>query len=357
MISPRILFVHNYPTRFVTLDLALLRERYQVTELFLERRLLNPLSILAQVQRHDLVFAWFASWHSFFPLLFAKVLRKPSLLVIGGYDLANMPEIGYGHQRGGLKKWVACLTMRLATCLMTNSYYSQKEAERNAKVPKQRIQVVYHGVPDPLGELPLGSRAPMALTVGNLDRSNLRRKGHELFVLAARLVPDVKFVLAGAWKDDAVEYLRTISSPNVAFTGWVDDKTLLDYYRRASVYVQASAHEGFGLAVAEAMLAGCIPVVTRAGALPEVVGDAGVYVSANAPEAIAEGIQIALRLGADSALRARARERILREFPLEKRRKRLFDLIDRLIQPPQGGRGDDYGDGEDVTSGKGRGEI
>jgi glycosyltransferase involved in cell wall biosynthesis len=259
MISPRILFVHNYPTRFVTLDLALLRERYQVTELFLERRLLNPLSILAQVQRHDLVFAWFASWHSFFPLLFANVLRKPSLLVIGGYDLANMPEIGYGHQRGGLKKWVACLTMRLATCLMTNSYYSQKEAERNAGVPKQRIQVVYHGVPDPLGELPLGSRAPMALTVGNLDRSNLRRKGHELFVLAARLVPDVEFVLAGAWKDDAVEYLRTISSPNVAFTGWVDDKTLLDYYRSASVYVQASAHEGFGLAVAEAMLADASP--------------------------------------------------------------------------------------------------
>jgi hypothetical protein len=69
--------------------------------------------------------------------------------------------------------------------------------------------------------------------------------------------------------------LRQAASPNVEFLGFVSDEELFSLYARASVYVQASMHEGFGLSVAEAMSAGCIPVVTRAGSLPEVVGDVG----------------------------------------------------------------------------------
>jgi hypothetical protein len=39
-----------------------------------------------------------------------------------------------------------------------------------------------------------------------------------------RYMPDVDFVLAGAWKDDAIEYLRSFASPNVTFTGWLSDQ-------------------------------------------------------------------------------------------------------------------------------------
>src|SRR5690348_7356673 len=87
----RILFVHNGPTQFVRLDLDELRKCYDVTECYLRSRWINAGSMWQQVRTHDLVFGWFASWHTFLPLLFARVLGKPSLLVIGGYDLANMP--------------------------------------------------------------------------------------------------------------------------------------------------------------------------------------------------------------------------------------------------------------------------
>lgn len=324
----RILFVHNGRTRFVMMDLELLRQEYDVTEVYLSSRRINPVYLFRAVQSHDVVFGWFASWHTFVPMLIARFLGRPSILIIGGYDLANMPEIGYGHQRGGIRKWVSQGTMQMSTYLITNARYSRKEAERNAGIPKERLTVVYHGIPDPFGKLPEKSNERLVLTVGNVDRPNLWRKGHELFVRAASHLPEHNFVLVGAWKDDSIDYLRDIASPNVTFTGWVEDDVLFDYYRRASVYVQVSAHEGFGLSVAEAMLAGCVPVLTRAGALPEVVGDAGLYTEPNA-DALADTIM--KTLDTDQEQRRRARERILREFPLEKRADELTRLIAETI--------------------------
>ncbi len=142
---PRILFVHNHPMRFVEIDRELLRERYRVTELYVESMRVNPISILRRVRVHDLVFAWFASWHSLLPIFFARLLRRPSILIIGGYDVARMPEIDYGHQCGGLQKWISRVDMTLATQLVTFSYFSRQEAVRNAGLHESEIEVIYPG--------------------------------------------------------------------------------------------------------------------------------------------------------------------------------------------------------------------
>ena len=325
----RILFIHNSLTEFVRLDLEELRRHYEVTELYEKSRFVNPAAIWKQVKKHDLVLGWFASWHTFLPLLMASISHKPSVLVVGGYDLANMPEIGYGHQRGGLKKWVSRRTMRLASRLVTNSIYSRDEAIKNAAVPMEQVSAFYHGVPDQFGALPQEPRARMALTVGNVDRGNLKRKGHEPFVRAAALLPDVNFVLVGNWKDDAIEYLRSIATANVTFTGRVSNEGLLSYYRKASVYVQASLHEGFGLSVAEAMLAGCVPVTTGAGALPEVAGEYGVRLRAADAAEIAQAVQKALTYPDEA--RSAIRARILEKFPMSERREQLEQLITPLM--------------------------
>jgi glycosyltransferase involved in cell wall biosynthesis len=325
----RILFIHNSLTEFVRLDLAELRKHYDVTERYENSRWINPAALWRLVKEHDLVFGWFASWHTFLPLMMASISHTPSVLVVGGYDLANMPEIGYGHQRGGLKKWVSRRTMRLASRLVTNSIYSRDEAIRNAAVFTEHIDAVYHGVPDQFGGLPPGSRARMALTVGNVDRSNLQRKGHEPFVRAAALLPDVSFVLVGNWKDNAIEYLRSIATPNVTFTGRVSNDALLDYYRKAAVYVQPSLHEGFGLSVAEAMLAGCVPVTTGVGALPEVTGEWGERLQGADPEQISQGVRAALAYPEEA--RARIRRQILEKFPMKNRREQLEQIIRPLM--------------------------
>jgi glycosyltransferase involved in cell wall biosynthesis len=240
-----------------------------------------------------------------------------------------MPDIEYGHQQGGLRKWASRWIFRRATRLVTNSYYSLEEIERNTPIPPEQVTVVHHGVPDPFGELPSGPKRRVALNVGAVDRGTLVQKGQLPFARASRELPDVQFVLAGKWLDEAVDELRAAGGSNLELTGWLSDEQLLDAYRVAAVYVQASRHEGFGLAVAEAMLAGCVPVVMNVTAMPEVVGDAGVLIESQDAEAVAAGIRAALELG-PAASRA-ARERILTSFPMDRRREGILRVVEEAL--------------------------
>jgi glycosyltransferase involved in cell wall biosynthesis len=325
----RILFVYSRQRSFVDIDLALLRERWEVREWAQPGRYANPLAVLREVRRADLVLGWFASWHTFMPLTFARMLGKPSLLVTGGFDTANVPQIGYGYQQGGARRWLARWIIRSATKLITNSEFARREVLTNAGVREENVTVVYHGIPDVFGELPTGEREPLALTVANVAWLSFERKGLRPFVQTARLMPDLRFVLVGEATDTSANLLRELGGANVQLTGGVSDETLADWYRRAAVYVQASHHEGFGMAVAEAMLGGCIPVVTKAGALPEVVGDVGVQVDAPDPESIADGIRAALALPDEERLRAR--KRVLERFPISARRDGLYRAVEDLV--------------------------
>ncbi len=333
----RILYVYSRLDRFVQIDLELLRERWDVGEWAQPGRYANPLAVARAVQRADLVFGWFASWHTFWPFTFARLFRKPSVLVTGGFDTANLPEIGYGYQQGGVAKPLARWIIRSATKLVTNSEFTRDEVARNVGVDSDRVSVVYHGIPDPFGELPAGEREPIALTVGNVAWLTFERKGLRTFVEASRLAPEVRFVLVGQWRDDSIERLRELGGDNVEYTGRVSDEELAAWYGRASVYVQASRHEGFGMSVAEAMLGGCVPVVTTAGALPEVVGDVGVQLDRPDPEAVADAVRSAL--GSEDGERTRARERVLRRFTLEGRRRGLDAAVEEALKRSRAARG------------------
>lgn len=320
----RILFVHNGQERFVLDDLRLLRAQHGVTDWYQPGRAFNPARLAGLVCRHDLVFGWFASWHAFAPVLLARALGRPALVVVGGYDTANLPEAGYGAQRGGLPRIVARVVIQAARGLITNPQAARREAIRNTGAAARKIRVIYHGV-EPLAPGPAGARQPLALTVGGVWRENLLRKGLLPFVQAAAACPDVRFVVAGKWHDDSIADLRRAAGPNVEFTGFLSNGALADLYARASVYVQPSLHEGFGLSVAEAMSAGCVPVVTRAGALPEVVGDCGVFCESTSPAAVAAGVRAGL--AAAPALRAAARARVLIHFSMEQRGRLLEEVI------------------------------
>src|SRR5262245_53404869 len=92
----RLLFVHMGCERFVLDDLALLRKAGTVTDWYQPTRHYNPLRLCQLVHEHDLVFCWFASWHALAPVWLARQMKKPSVVVVGGYDTANVPKAHYG---------------------------------------------------------------------------------------------------------------------------------------------------------------------------------------------------------------------------------------------------------------------
>ena len=76
----------------------------------------------------------------------------------------------------------------------------------------------------------------------------------------------------------------------VQFTGRIENEEFAGYYSKATVAVVPSLYEGFGLPAAEAMACGVPLITTSGGALPEVVGDAGIIVPPADASALAKEI-------------------------------------------------------------------
>jgi glycosyltransferase involved in cell wall biosynthesis len=116
---------------------------------------------------------------------------------------------------------------------------------------------------------------------------------------------------------------------DVIWTGRVDD--LVSYYRLADVYVTASLHEGFGMPLIEAMACGVPIVASRAGAMPWVLDDAGLFCEPGDAGDLAEKV---LRVLEDAelgqALVERGLERV-QAFGLERYEESLADILDKVV--------------------------
>jgi glycosyltransferase involved in cell wall biosynthesis len=323
----RILFVHisRSPPSFVQKDIEILSSEFPVQTFYYSSRS-DVFRLASEVARSAMVFCWFAWDQAAWAVRFSRLLAKESLVIIGGFDVVHMPEIDYGNL---LSKRSAKRT-KYAILKSTRPVAVSESIRRDAVSLTGRpdIDMVYHGF-DSEKFRPEGEKQDLVLTVGEINESNLERKGLLTFFKAAEMLPDVRFAAVGRVQELPPEHRRLLSLPNVEVPGFVSDEGLLDYMQRAKVYVQVSAHEGFGCSLAEAMLCECTPVVSSRGALPEVVGEAGHYVGYGDVAAAAEVIANSM----DSPDKGEeARSRVKREFPLAGRRERLLELVQSLME-------------------------
>lgn len=135
------------------------------------------------------------------------------------------------------------------------------------------------------------------LYVGRIVRMKNLEGVLRAFALIEDRVPH-KLVIAGnARKQLAREFEVAqlpkygISSDRVVFKGYVSTDEMVHLIRKAAVLVFPSFYEGFGLPPLEAMSYGCPVVVSNVASLPEVCGDAAIYVDPYDANSIAVGIQ------------------------------------------------------------------
>lgn len=326
----RIAYYYREMSEYIEIDLRRLGERHSLTVVGAPTRWPRPLATWREVAGSDVIMTWFASWHALTPALCARLQGKPFVLTVGGYDTACLPGIGYGHQRGGPKAWLARLLTHLATHIVSISDSTRGELEAMG-APLDRVVQIPLGLDPARYRCEPAREAGLVVTTGGVNHNNLSRKGIEPFVRAAAHAPECRFVVIGAWMDDAVELLRAVATPNVTFTGRLSHEDKVAWLARAEVVVQASQHEAFGLSLAEGMLCGATPVVTRAGALPWVAGGTGVVIERQAPSTLAAGVRAARALG--RAAGARARARVLESFTEDRRAEALHALLDSIVTP------------------------
>jgi glycosyltransferase involved in cell wall biosynthesis len=328
---PKILFVYSGLSSFVLRDMEIIERHFNVKKLKITTFLVpergrSPLAFLKLLKGIlwcDVAFSWWATLDGFFIALFCKLLRKKSIIVIGGYEVACVPEINYGLLLSPYGRFEVKFILENASKILAVSKSSIREILFFAK-PKN-LSLVYNCV-DTEKFSPSGKKENLVITVGTISESTINKKRLDTFVEASKYVPEATFALLGKY-DDSVEHLKQIAGRNVVFRGHVSDEQLLDYYGRAKVYCQLSTQESFGVALAEAMSCQCVPVVTRLYSLPEIVADTGFYVPYNNPKATASAVKEAL----NSDLGEKARKRIQEYFSLEIREKRLTEEISKIM--------------------------
>jgi glycosyltransferase involved in cell wall biosynthesis len=150
------------------------------------------------------------------------------------------------------------------------------------------------------------------LFVGTLEpRKNVKT----LLQAFAHVIADapqdgLRLVIAGGEGWGREDYLATVAALKmhdyVVFTGFVEDDDLPDLYRGALLFVYPSLYEGFGLPVLEAMACGTPVITSNCTSLPEVAGDAALFVDPTQPEMLAAAISSVMHDGElRQALRAK----------------------------------------------------
>ncbi len=249
-------------------------------------------------------------------------------------------DIALAHANGfverlGIRRWHHFLRMQKRVArnlrhIVTVSESARRDIAQAFAIPEARITVIPNGIDtEEFRPLPGVMRKPrQIITTASADQP-LKGTQH-LIPAIARLVvefPDLKVVFIGRPKPGGkTERLIDAAGlwPHIEVHTGISNAALVELYAESSVCVVPSEYEGFGLPAGEAMACGVPVVSTDGGALPEVVGDAGVIVPAKSADALAHGLAELLRNETRrKALAEAGRTRVCEQFSWERAAERM----------------------------------
>jgi glycosyltransferase involved in cell wall biosynthesis len=272
--------------------------------------------------------------HSLHPLLLPAQNAAHVVTIHDLYFLTH-PE----RTRAEIRRDYAALARahaQRADGIVVVSQFTAREVERRLDVPPERISVCMPGAP-PWDPRPAGPTDGYLLFVGTLEpRKNIAGllDAYEELVKRRRDIPGL--VLAGRALEESRPWLDRIArSPldgRVKHVGYVEAVERRALYEGARLLVQPSFDEGFGIPVLEAMTLGVPVVAANRGALPEVLGDAGVLVDPEQQDALAGGIERLLDDDAFASVCVSKGVSRARQFSWDTMARGVYDAYQRAIE-------------------------
>lgn len=297
----------------------------------------RPLALPYYIQRAQPDFVHFPA-NKGTPPLYRKVLTVVTINDLIPFALPKLYFTNMIDER--MYRLTSRLSARSADLIVTLSEYSKNDIYRNLDC---RCEVVIvppaHFLDAPVVDEEV-IRSPEEnhyLYFGGYDP----RKGieilvaafHELYTAGAVKIP---LIIVGEPRYDSMPGLRekilaASRDGAVIETGALPDRELAHFIRNAKALIYPSRYEGFGLPPLEAMTLGCPVITTKATSIPEVCGDAALYVTPEDRGALATAI-LAMEnhdhLRRD--LRAKGIERA-KMFTWEKSAGTFLTALDRLL--------------------------
>ena len=230
------------------------------------------------------------------------------------------------YERLLIKRWHSFLTMQKRVVkqlhnIVTVSDCSRQDIARDFGIQPAGIGIVHNGIDtDEFMPMTDVKRSPMKLMATASADALLKGLRYLLRAYSQLLkkYPDLELLIVskpkpGGKTERLIRYLGI--QDRVQFVSGISTQQMVHYYAEATIAIVPSVYEGFGLPAGEAMACGVPVVSTDGGALPEVVGDAGVIVPAKSVDALAQAIDDLLQNPARrEQLGVRGRDRILEKF-------------------------------------------
>ena len=347
MYKKKIIFIYPSLYTFIQTDIELMSENFELITVNQNwsRKLLLPVNLFYQfffllinLHRVKTIIISFAGYCSFLPSLLGKISNKKVAVIVHGTDCVSFPEIEYGNLRNPILRFVTKKSLQWASIILPvseslvyteNNYYSSKTLKfgynyhlSNIKTP---YKVIHNGlnILDWVRDTEIIRNKTSFVTV--LGEEKIKIKGVDLIIEVASRFPNSIFYLAG------IENVKGYDMPkNIICKGRLTPEELKVLFNQSQFYLQLSNTEGFGVALCEAMLCECIPLVSDVNFLPTIIGDSGFVLKKRNAEMLFELISTALTSDL-SNLEQKAKKRIINNFSIENRLKSFNELITEVV--------------------------
>jgi len=211
-------------------------------------------------------------------------VKAPAVVTLHDVQHRDLPDF-FGPGRRSFRRIAYDRAAKSAAAVVVTSEFVRDRAADLLELDRSRLHVVPLGIDHDVFRTGDDEREPFILYPARPWPHKNHARLLEAFAALRATRPQLRLVLTGGGLD------RLDPLPDgVARLGVVSPERLASLYRRAACLAFPSLYEGFGLPPLEAMACGCPVAASRAGAIPEVCGDAAVLFDPEDPGSIAAAI-------------------------------------------------------------------